>query len=128
VTESRILFVDDEANVLRGYERTLKDYRNKWEMEFYTCPLQAWRRLRELPFDVVVTDVRMPVMNGLQLLHHVKQHHATADVQVLVMTGSDDRKLKRQALNLDATDLLTKPVDAAELVVRLRSALRLAVE
>ena len=120
----RILFVDDESNVLSSYRRMLRSHRAMWEMEYELSPLNALQRIQEQSFDVVVTDVRMPEMTGIELLDKIKKNPATEDVQVLIVTGEADRGLKVTALNRDAADLLNKPVNSADLIARIRSAVR----
>ena len=120
----RILFVDDEPNVLSSYQRMLRSHRAMWEMEYVSSPLEAWQRIQDECFDVVVSDVRMPGMTGIELLDRIKKNPATQDIQVLVVTGEADRDLKVTALNQDAADLLNKPVNSADLVARIRSAVR----
>ncbi len=121
----QILFVDDEQSVLDSLRRTLRPRRNSWEMTFVNHPKTAWRRLRETDFDVAVIDVKMPGLGGLALLERIHQADRTKDLPVLMLTGLSDRRLKRQALDLGATDLLNKPIDSEDLVARLQSALRL---
>jgi len=65
---NRILFVDDEPNVLAGLKRMLYSLRNEWDMKFVTSGAEALQCLSESPFEVLVTDVRMPEMNGIELL------------------------------------------------------------
>lgn len=121
----KILFVDDEPYVLRAYERTLRSKRSVWEMEFEPCPLKAWDRLQEEQFDTVVTDVRMPGISGLDLLQRIKNAPKLHDLPVVIVTGEADKKLKSEALNQSAADLLNKPVQAEDLIARLRSVLRI---
>jgi putative nucleotidyltransferase with HDIG domain len=68
----RILFVDDEPLVLQGLQRSLRSMRSQWEMEFAEGGAQALDIMARLPFDVVITDMRMPGMDGAQLLESVK--------------------------------------------------------
>ena len=63
-------------------------------------------------------------ITGLQLLDMVKNNPATHEVAFIIVTGGDDEGLKRQALDLGAADLLSKPVHMDDLVARLRSVLR----
>ena len=124
MTKKRILFVDDEPNVLRSYERTLHEYRDRWAMQFCDCPFEAWDLLNHNNFDTVISDIRMPGMTGLQLLGQMKSSPELSDVPVIIVTGEADRNLKRKALDMDASDLLSKPVESDELVARIRSSLR----
>ncbi len=119
----RILFVDDEAFILKSYKRSLLMHRKTWDMEFESCPVEALRRARETPYDAIVSDVRMPRMNGIELLQELKSDQRTQDVPVIIVTGEADKGLKRKALSLDAADLLNKPVSVEDLIARLRSVL-----
>jgi len=69
----KILFVDDEQKILQGLERMLHPMRKEWEMKFAEGGAEALSLLQKEPFDVVVTDMRMPGMDGAQLLSEVKQ-------------------------------------------------------
>jgi len=120
----RILFVDDEPEVLDGLRRMLEPYRRQWELSFASVPEVAWEELQHAPIDVAVLDVRMPGTSGLELLGRMQAHAATRSVAVVMLTGLDDRTLKRQALELGAADLLNKPVQREDLVARLQSVLR----
>ena len=119
-----VLFVDDDPNVLQSYKRSLRRQRHDWEMTFDDNPIHAWERMQKEPFDTVVSDVRMPGMNGLEFLTRIKTEPTLSDIPVVIVTGESDSKLKRQALDLDAADLLNKPVDTYDLIARLKSVLR----
>lgn len=120
-----ILFVDDEPRVHRGLQRMLYGESDAWRLAFVTSTAEARARLSEEPFDAVVLDVSMPGETGLEFLQHIKSDERLAQVQAIILTGLQDQTLKRQALDLGATDLLTKPVNREDLVARLRSALRI---
>ena len=105
--------------------RILHSQRDEWELTMLSDVRQAMERLKDRLFDAVVVDVRMPGISGLELLAHIQQSERTRDIPVVVLTGLDDRGLKRKALELGAADLLNKPLDAADLLARLGSVLRL---
>jgi HD-like signal output (HDOD) protein len=69
----KILFVDDEQRVLSGLKRMLRDMRNEWDMQFCLGADEAIAKVRQEPFDVVVSDMRMPHMDGAALLAEVKK-------------------------------------------------------
>ena len=119
-----ILFVDDESNVLEGLRRALHT-QTEWEKAFCTTAREAVDIVRRKRVSTVVTDVRMPAMDGLTLLQTLRNDPATHDLPVLILTGSGERDLKRRALDMDATDLLVKPVDPEDLIARISSCLRL---
>jgi putative two-component system response regulator len=117
--------VDDEPRVLDSFRRSLASYRSNWAMSFLDSPLEAWQRLIDAPVDLVVSDLRMPGLNGLELLARMQSDDRTRDIPLIIVTGSGEKDVRRQAIELGATDLLEKPVDSAELVARIRNALRL---
>jgi putative two-component system response regulator len=123
--KKEILFVDDEPAVLDALRRILHSQRDEWELTMVTDGRVAIQRLDERPFDAAVVDVRMPGVSGLELLAWLQKSDRTRDIPVVVLTGVADRNLKRKALELGAADLLNKPLDAADLLARLRSVLRL---
>ena len=71
----KLLFVDDEPNVLRGLSRLLFQYSDEWDMHFSSSGEEALRVLSEDPIDVLVTDMRMPGMDGAKLLEIVHEKH-----------------------------------------------------
>lgn len=75
----RVLFVDDEPNVLAGLRRTLRPMRHRWEMGFACGGHEALSLLQDDPSDIViVSDLRMPGMDGVELLTEVKKRHPQA--------------------------------------------------
>ena len=71
-TLKRILFVDDDPNVLTGLRNVLRSRRREWDMVFAIGPEEALAKLAETSFDVVISDMRMPRMDGAALLTKVK--------------------------------------------------------
>src|SRR4051812_14765993 len=86
----RILFVDDEAAVLKALELSLRKERKRWDMEFVVSGREALTRLQTQRYDIVISDMRMPVMSGAQLLTHV-MHEFPATIR-LMLTGDADPK------------------------------------
>lgn len=67
-----ILFVDDQPNVLQGLKRSLRSERKSWDMVFSSSGSEALELMKERSFDVIVSDMKMPGMDGAQLLNKVK--------------------------------------------------------
>src|SRR5271154_7083210 len=110
--KKRILFVDDEEFVLRGMDRLLRSMRTEWDMEFVDSGSKALARMAEVPFDVVVSDMRMPGMNGAELLNEVmKRHPKTVR---LILSGYADRDLIMKCVG-STHQYLAKPCDAKTL-------------
>jgi len=104
----RVLFVDDEPAILLSLRNLLHRERKRWEMVFVGSGAAALDELRKQPFDVVVTDMRMPQMDGAELLRHV-QEECPATVRI-VLSGHADRESIVRALPA-LHQLLSKPCD-----------------
>ena len=85
-----ILFVDDEDNILNGLKRLLRSKRDDWNMDFATSGEEALRKLREVPADVVVSDMRMPQMDGAELLTQVQRLYP--DTVRIILSGCANRE------------------------------------
>ncbi len=93
----RILFVDDEPRVLSGLRRMLASYRKEWDMHFVGSGQEALEKLAsaEEPFDVIVSDVRMPRMNGVELLEKVRDLYPST-VRI-ILSGDADAEMTLEA-------------------------------
>jgi HD-like signal output (HDOD) protein/CheY-like chemotaxis protein len=110
--KNRILFVDDDPLVLQGLQRMLRSMRQEWEMEFVDGAASALARLAEASFDVVVSDMRMPGMNGAELLDEVMKRHP--QTVRLILSGHADRELILRCVGA-THQYLAKPCDAEDL-------------
>jgi HD-like signal output (HDOD) protein/CheY-like chemotaxis protein len=108
----RILFVDDESNVLDGIRRMLHAQRNRWDMHFAVGGEAALQACETAFFDVVIADMRMPGMDGATLLGHIRDRFPGA--ARIVLSGYAEGALAGRAVPV-AHRFLTKPCDAAEL-------------
>ncbi len=108
----RILFVDDEPNVLSGLQRMLRPMREEWDMVFAESGAKALEAMAQEAFDVIVSDMRMPEMNGAQLLREtMKRYPATVRI---VLSGHADRELVNQCVGV-AHQYISKPCDPGQL-------------
>ena len=108
----RILFVDDELRILQGLNRMLRVMRNEWDMEFVLSGEDALKKLDENKFDVIVTDMRMPVMDGATLLTEVMKRHP--HVVRIVLSGHSDKELILKTVK-SAHQYLSKPCETEAL-------------
>ena len=125
MNKRKILFVDDELNVLKGLQRMLQSKKNTWDMAFTTSVSEALAMLRQDSFDAVVLDIKMPGTSGLEMLTEIKSDPKIRDIEVVMLTALKDHDLKHKSLDLGATDLLNKPVMKEDLVARLNSVIRI---
>jgi len=105
----RVLFVDDDPNVLQGLQRMLRSMRQEWDMDFAGGGEEALRKMEGTPFDVVVSDMRMPGMSGAQLLQEVARRYPST-VRI-VLSGHSDREYILQLVTT-SHQYLAKPCDA----------------
>ena len=107
--KKRILFVDDEPMVLNGLQRTLRKMRRDWDMTFAASGREALDVLGKKPMDVIVSDLRMPEMDGGRLLAEVKKQHP--QVVRIILSGQLDQEMTLKSVQL-AHQSLSKPCDA----------------
>jgi putative nucleotidyltransferase with HDIG domain len=108
----RILFVDDEPMILEGLQRMLRPCRTKWEMAFANSGSEALEMLAMLAYDVIVSDMRMPGMDGAELLELVRERYP--GVIRIVLSGQFELEATMRAVPV-AHQFLTKPCDAGKL-------------
>jgi HD-like signal output (HDOD) protein len=104
----RVLFVDDEQNVLEGLQRMLRPMRREWEMSFAADGPAALALSAERTFDVIVTDMRMPGMDGAQLLAEVMRLYPRT-VRI-ILSGHSDHDMIMKSVGA-AHQFLAKPCD-----------------
>src|ERR1700683_4032051 len=108
----RIVFVDDEVNVLQEMRRTLHSMRSEWDMEFLPSGAAALDSLAKSPADVIVSDMRIPGMDGWQLLAEVKKLYPRT--VRLVLSGHADPRSVMLAIGT-AQLYLAKPCESGSL-------------
>jgi YesN/AraC family two-component response regulator len=121
-TLKKILFVDDEPKILEGLKRMLYPLRNEWQTAFATNGRQALQLLSESDYDVLVTDIRMPDMSGIELLQEVMEQFP--HVVRLVLSGTTDQSITQCSATL-AHHYLVKPCDSITLCATVEEAIRL---
>ena len=92
-----LLFVDDEPGILEGLEMMLFKQRHRWQLHFATSGVEALGLIDQRGFEVVVSDMRMPVMNGIQFLSQVKEK--SPDTVRMMLTGNADFATAMAAVN-----------------------------
>jgi signal transduction histidine kinase len=112
-----ILIVDDEAIIRDLCARILKDY-HVLQAE---NGQEALRVLDRNPVDLILVDIMMPIMNGLDLLQHVKEQNP--EQLVIIMTGYADKDIILRALKAQADDFIQKPINLLQLKTAIKKAL-----
>ncbi|OGW72441.1 MAG: hypothetical protein A2Y02_01320 [Omnitrophica bacterium GWA2_52_12] len=122
LSQSKILIVDDDISIAMGLEEILRD--NDYQrIRAISDSRQAEAVFREFEPDLVLLDIRMPHMDGFQVLGSLHEMRSKSFVPVLVLTGEADESVCLKALGAGATDFLQKPMKMAETLVRIRNLL-----
>jgi len=118
--KKRILLIDNEAGLCRMMEQILLDH--GYLARSFTSPHQAVEEFTAFSWDLVISDIKMPGMSGLEVLQAIKakQH----DIPVIMITAYATVDMSIQALRKGAYDMLTKPFEPDELIYRVKNALQ----
>ncbi len=110
------LFIDDDKMVLEGIRRVLFRHRAAWDLDFAVGGSAGLDAVRRRAYDVVVTDIRMPDVDGIAVLEFVRQHHP--DTVRLVLSGHSDLEQSLRSIQL-AHQYLCKPCEPVALIALL---------
>ena len=114
-----ILVVDDEAQITRVLKTTLSA--QGYGIRTATDGMQALLEMKSWAPDLVITDLRMPNMDGLELCRQIRKQ---SRIPIIVLSVKGEETIKIEALDAGADDYVTKPFSVNELLARVRAALR----
>jgi two-component system KDP operon response regulator KdpE len=120
-TKGNILVVDDEPQITRVLKTTLSS--QGYGVRSAADGQQALDEMKDWPPDLIITDLRMPLMDGLELCRRVRKD---SRVPIIVLSVKGEETIKVEALDAGADDYITKPFSVNELMARVRAALRRA--
>ena len=116
----RILVVDDEPNMLRLLKTILMD-KTGYEVSTTNNPLEVSKLLQESPYDLVVTDLKMPLVDGIDLIGIVKNIEAA--MPIIVITAYGTIETAEEAIQKGAYDFITKPFRKETILITIKRAL-----
>lgn len=109
-----VLLVDDEEEVIQVIMRKLDWEKLGFSVVGYACNgVKAFEMVEEFQPDVVMTDIKMPYMDGMQLSKHIKTQYPTT--KILIFTGFDEFEYAKEAVHLEVEEYILKPVNSLEL-------------
>lgn len=115
-----VVFVDDEPNILRGLQRTFRRMRNEWDMNFMEGGEAALKHLADTPADVIVSDMRMPGMDGAQFLTEAAKSHP-GSIRI-ILSGEADREMTFRTIGV-SHQFLPKPCNTDNLADKIQRCL-----
>jgi DNA-binding NtrC family response regulator len=116
----RILVVDDEPNMLRLLKTILMD-KTGYEVTTTNNPLEVSKLLQEDHYDLLVTDLKMPLVDGIDLIGIVKNIDAT--IPIIVITAYGTIETAEEAIQKGAYDFITKPFRKETILITIKRAL-----
>ena len=121
-SKPRILFVDDDVNLLKGLERSLRGRRHAWDIQFAEAGEAALDHFREGSFDVVVTDLAMPGTSGMDLVRTINDR--SPETRCVILTGTADLQTAAEIINtVSVFRFYTKPCPGDVLIRGIEAAL-----
>lgn len=120
---SRILIIDDQSTSRQILEELVASLGEGATTDSFADPVVALAWTRANPPDLVLTDYKMPYMNGVEFTRRFRQLYP--EIPLVMITALEDRSIRYQALEAGATDFLTKPIDHIECRARCRNLLTL---
>lgn len=120
MASQRIMLIDNEIGLCRMMEAVLRD--QGYQVKSFTRPVQAVAEFSAGDYDLIISDIKMPEMDGLELLQHIRNRDP--EVPVIMITAYATVEMSIQALRRGAYDMLTKPFEPDELTYRVKNALQ----
>lgn len=118
-SQKRILAVDDTAVVLLRITEAL---RNEYEVITVNSGVRALRYLKEEKPDLILLDIQMAPMDGIETLHEIRTMKDREDIPVIMLTGVEDKDIVMESAKLGICDYMLKPFSSEELIRRIRRA------
>ena len=124
ISNATIMLVDDEPINVKVARKYLQEFGYERFIAI-TEPKEAFPTIESEMPDVILLDIMMPEVGGIDILREMQQHQELSHIPVIILTATCDQQLKKQVLDLGAFDFLEKPVDPNELAPRVRNALKI---
>ncbi len=123
--KSLAVIVDDQSTGRQILKQIIQDIDSDIEVKVFSSPVNAIECIQSRTPDLILTDYKMPDMDGIQFIREVRAISSCRDVPVVVVTVIEDLAVRYQALDAGATDFLTRPIDQYECRVRCKNLLKM---
>jgi CheY-like chemotaxis protein len=121
-TRPRILCVDDEPKILKFLEAIL--VKNEYEVILAENGEEALEKIKKERIDLILSDVTMPQMDGFELCRKIKEDERYRGIPVVMITGLTAKADRVKGIEAGAEDFISKPIDAAEVIARVKMLLK----
>jgi len=120
---ARVLVIEDEDHIWKIIQYKLKSENHEpiWAKD----GLQAMKILEEIKPDLIISDIMVPYLDGIQILKKIRSKEELKDIPVIMLTSKSQEKDVITGLKMGAQDYITKPFSPAELILRVNKILKL---
>ncbi len=118
----RILAIDDSAIALKQLQNILE---KKFDFVGVTSGLAGLKKLDAEPFDLVLLDIEMPVMDGFATLASIRQRESLKDIPIIILTGTRHKQKVIKGITSGVHGYVVKPADSEQLILKIETALGL---
>ncbi|CAG9338922.1 Alkaline phosphatase synthesis transcriptional regulatory protein PhoP [Clostridium perfringens NCTC 8239] len=122
MTNKKVLIVDDEEHIRELIKFNLK--KEGYDIEVAINGVEALNIIREIKFDLILLDLMLPEIDGLEVCKEIRRNEETSDIPVMMITAKGEEFDKVLGLELGADDYITKPFSIRELMARVKALLR----
>jgi len=122
MTNKKVLIVDDEEHIRELIKFNLK--KEGYDTEVAVNGTEALKLIREIKFDLILLDLMLPEIDGLEVCKEIRRNEETSDIPVMMITAKGEEFDKVLGLELGADDYITKPFSIRELMARVKALLR----
>lgn len=122
----RILIIDDEESIFEVIEGLL--LREGYDLTYVSSGKEALNRIEEIQPDVILLDLMMPEMDGLETCQQIKANQRWCHIPIIMVTALSSKEDLARSLEAGADDFLSKPINSIEMRARVRSMLRIKLQ
>lgn len=119
---AKVLVIEDEELMIKALEFRLK--KDGYEVDLARDGAQGIELLSENSYDLVITDLMMPFVSGLEVVSHIKNNPMIKDTPVIILSSIGLERVIMEAFELGVDDFITKPFNLGELVIRIKKFVR----
>jgi len=121
MAKERIVMIDDEEDYLLLCARRLRHH--GYRVEIFTDAAKALKHIRTSKPDLIITDIKMPGLNGLEVCDCVRSLRQTNSTPIILMTGLKDKREYVESLNMESLFFMSKPFESDEFITTVKIAL-----
>jgi YesN/AraC family two-component response regulator len=120
----KVMVVDDEKDILRIIKRDLEANNNTFTVDIFSSSEQALQAFEGHPsdyYDLILTDIRMPKMNGFELYRRIKEKNPAMKIAFITAFEINKEEFNKVLPSIDVKDFIIKPISMSDLIIKLKS-------